>query len=263
MKEEKEIPDFEVDEFVSEKEEKEPIYVAFDSNIISYLSTIHKLKSRGVEIERGKMQNEWIKKNLSYLLRLYDKIVAGEVKPVVLDTVYQETKMIPMCKKFISNFAYFPNYNQANKQEKREEILQLVNKYCSPYVNPINGKEFPPAMDKRYCAATMKDEPENDAFLIAEATVENLVFVTANESDFIMSHSDKWHNKNLKEGENIRANRRQTIINVNKDNGYMSDDGNVPRPEAFGAFMYHLLRDNFNATKPKNAMRRAEIEMQY
>ena len=269
-----------------------PIYVAFDTNIISYLSMLHgslyekdsngnfitedgNLIKSSKKLDPEKLYRSTFKynsKKIENITKLYEMIDAGLVRPVVVNTVFQEINAIgnqavkQNCMSFIQNFSYFPNYTQANMQQKREEICHLAEKYCTEYKSPINHRTYEPAMERKYCAAMMKEIPENDAFIMAESTVEGLVLITENASHFITTYEDEQYNR---QNPNAipKENKRQTIININKTGdsrgvSYAADNNNVPRPETLDSFIFYVEKGTYRSTEPRSVLHKAKDQLE-
>jgi len=243
-----------------EEKKKDPIYVAFDTDIISHLSEIHRLVQKNVQITRDDFSDNWQKCNVNYLLTLYNKIINDEIRPVAVNTVFHEARRLKKCEDFMRDCCYFPNYNMANMRDKQNEIMKLAETYCEPFES--NGKLHSPAMKRINNEYARALTPTSDAFAMAEATIEGLVFVTANERDFIKDESDYFFDKYQKGSMQHRGSRRLTIININKDYGYGGKSlEDTPRPESFADFMYHVIKGNLSVAAPKHKIIKAESVM--
>ena len=198
---------------------KKPLYLALDSDILRTLTFLHVLKSEHGFIDRTKIHNKALKDDFNYFINLYNAINCNEIRPLIVDAVYQESKHSPSLVEFIKQFCYFPNVNAANYQEKAEKARKLANAYTKPYTHTdrYDGKEkhAPAPMKSVFIADINKYVPTNDCYIMAQATIENCPLLTGNGKDFIFNqrNEDKYAHE-----------RVNGIIDINILNGYYKTD---------------------------------------
>ena len=221
-------------------EQIKPLYVAFDSSVIGDLATLYRA-------DNGQIQDPRLKKKLlddikskGYLTTILQAITSGYIRPVIVNTVFNEISLAEHTLPFIKKFGWFPKITEANRLEKRNRVKKLAAAYCTSFTK--DGKTHTSPMKATYNAFADDYTPSNDAFAMAEATIEKCIFVTSNEQDFI-SYGRAGEN-------NFRANK---IIAINIQNGYYTDKPEenfqyAPKPvsvEAFaGAIKTYLDRRN-------------------
>ena len=127
--------------FDNEKSKK-PIYIAIDSDILRSLTLLDILKKKYGKIEVEKIKDANLKRDFNYFIRLYNCVVHDEIRLLIVDAVYQESKHSPSLVEFMKEYCYFPNVNAANYQEKAEEARKLAYSYTEPY--EYNGEQHNP-----------------------------------------------------------------------------------------------------------------------
>lgn len=116
---------------------------------------------------------------------------------------------------------YFQKINRINAERKASKEEALARAYCSSYEN--NGKIHKAPMKSTYCRFVSQRIPTNDAFIMAEASIEHACVITENAKDFIYKNEEQDH---------IRATGIR-IINIQND---LYDDSSdlayplVPQP---------------------------------
>ena len=221
-------------------ENNQPLYVAFDSCVLGDLATLYRADHGMIADPKLKQRLLDDVKNKSYLTTILHAIENGDLRPVVVNTVFNEVSLATHTLSFIKEFGYFPNITEVNRLEKRSQVKKLAAAYCTPFSK--DGKSHTPPMQAKYNAYADDYAPSNDAFAMAETTIEKCIFVTSNEQDFI-SYG--------KAGEDTyRANK---IIAINIQNGYFKDDPKehfqyAPKPISVpvfaGALKTYLERRN-------------------
>lgn len=178
-----------------EKTEKENLglYVAIDSDILRFLSYLEHLKTQHGFVDRSQVNAENLLKDFNYYLRLFNHVQAGHIKLLIVDAVYQESKHAANLLNFMNKYCYFPDVNSKDYQKKVEKARVLAHAYCQPYT--INGKEYKAPMKFVYMAYANKHVPTNDAYIMAQATVEDCCLLTGNKQDFIFNKRDGIGNR--------------------------------------------------------------------
>lgn len=201
---------------------KKPLYLAFDSDILRTMTFLDVLKTTHGFIDTNKLHNKKLKDDFNYFIRLYNAIIHNEIRPLIVDAVYQESKHSASLVEFMKNFCYFPNVNAANYQEKAEKARILASQYTEPYESKAKyeselDKVKPAPMQKVFIADINKYVPTNDCYIMAQATIENCPLLTANGKDFIFNEKyvDKYNHERVK-----------GIIEINIANGYYKTDRN-------------------------------------
>ena len=215
---------------------KNPIYLAIDSDVLRTLTLLDILKKEHSYVDIDKIKDSSLKKDFNYFNRLYNALNHDEIRPLIVDAVYQESKHSASLVNFMKNHCYFPKINLVNYQEKATEARELANAYCSPF--KLGGKEFPAPMKKVFHADENKHAPSNDCYIMAQATIEGICLITANGQDFIFDDKSNIENHF----------RSMGIINVNMIKGYCSGDVKkygIPRPyhiETIGPMIKQTLK---------------------
>lgn len=169
-------------------------YVAVDSDILRRLAYLDLLKNKNNNyVERSQINDDILVKDFNYFLRMLNHIQEGNVKLVIVDAVYQESKHSANLLKFMNTYCYFPNVNAKNYQDKMEKARVLAHAYCQPYI--YEGKEYCAPMKFVYVADIKKYVPTNDAYIMAQATVEDCCLLTGNKQDFIFNKKDGIGNR--------------------------------------------------------------------
>ena len=203
------------------------VYVAFDSDALSLLARVHQLRQKGIHINYQTDPDALIRRYAGYAGRVLDLIYSGEIRPFIVNTVYQQTQFMDFIGPFIKEYGYFSEITQDNKFEKKTRIRRLADAYCAPYLDK-NQKPQKPPMEKEYSAYFDIMVPESDAMAMAEATDENCYFVTCNEKHFIYF-----------KGREEKKERLMGIISINTMMGFGDETEIgllVPRPMGFGTF---------------------------
>ena len=174
-------------------------------------------------------------KNFNYFSQFLNLIETDKLRISIGDAIFQESKHSPSLVAFIQKYAYFPDINMVNYQDKAEEARKLAYAYCQPY--EFNGVMQPAPMKFVFIADINKRVPTNDVFAIAQATTEGRCFITGNGQDFIFNKRN--NNENIHD-------RSKGIVQINIIKGYGSLDKNgyliVPKPisiTTFGAMIKH------------------------
>ena len=203
---------------------KKSIYIAFDSDILRTLTLLDILKKEHGFIDINRINDKILKKDFNYFVKLYNSILNNEIRPLIVDAVYQESKHSTSLVSFMKSYCYFPNVNAANYQEKTEKARQLADAYTKDYANSKYEIQKAP-MKKVFVADIKKYVPTNDCYIMAEATIENCPLLTSNGQDFIFNkrNSDKFNHERVK-----------GIVEININNGYYKYDENgnktTPKP---------------------------------
>lgn len=212
-------------------ESKHTINIAIDSDILRELTFLDILKTQYGRIDVEQIPSHCaLKKDFNYFMALYNFITHGELKIVIIDAVYQESKHSESLVNFIKKFCYFPNINAANYQEKAEKARQLASAYCSEY--QLDGKTYPAPMKSMFVADINKYVPTNDCYIMAQATIEGLPLLTGNGQDFVFNIK----NENKNEHDRVKG-----ITNVNKIYGYSKTDKKGFEVTSAPILLFHLI----------------------
>lgn len=192
---------------------KKTIYLAIDSDILRTLTLLDILKTEHGYVDIEKVKDVSLKKDFNYFNRLYNAILYDEIRPLVVDAVYQESKHSNSLIEFMKKYCYFPNVNAVNYQDKAEKARNLANAYTKPFI--YNGEHCDPPMKAVFVADINKYVPTNDCYIMAQATIEHCSLLTGNGKDFIFNqrHEDRYAHERVK-----------GIAQVNILNGYFDED---------------------------------------
>jgi len=202
-------------------EDNKPLYFAIDSDVLRTLSFIDLIMQKEPSYDLRRSQSALLQKYSGYFLRLYNKMLSGEIRLVIVDAVYQESQHSVTLLSFMKKYCYFPKINIVNYQRKATEARKLAEAYCEHY--KVGDKTYVAPMKKVFNAASNKSSPTNDCFIMAQATIEGISLITANGRDFIFD--EKAGNEN--------HDRAKGIMNVNIAKGY-----------------YASKQGNFNTSRP-------------
>ena len=104
-------------------ENNKHFYLAIDSDILRTLAYLDMLKKEYGVVDRSKIRDYGLRENLNYYIRLYNCVKYDEIRLLIVDAVYQESKHSEHLINFIKEYCYFPNINAVNYQEKAEKAL--------------------------------------------------------------------------------------------------------------------------------------------
>lgn len=222
---------------------KKPIYLAVDSDILRTLTYFDVLRKEHGYIDVEKIKDRSLKKDFNYYNRLFNCILHDEIRLLIVDAVYQESKHSATLLNFIKEYCYFPNVNAANYQEKAERARTLAKAYCEPYTYKAKLQAAP--MKSVFVADINKYVPTNDCYIMAQATVEQCSLLTANGKDFIFNTR---HTDNKAEHERVLG-----IVQINIQNGYYVDSDKgyqvAPKPVMIDTLAKILKYDVFETTE--------------
>lgn len=171
-----------------EKQKRAPKYIAIDSDILrelSFLSILRKEYGHSINPEKLPL-NSALKKDFNYFINLLNCIEYDDIRIVIVDAVYQESKHSESLIDFIKQYCYFPNITAVNYQEKAEKARKLAKAYCSEYI--YEDEEKPAPMKSVFIADINKYAPSNDCYIMAQATIEGLPLLTGNGKDFVFNN---------------------------------------------------------------------------
>ena len=219
------------------------ISVALDSDVLRNIAFIHSLNCKGLSLRYYK--NDVLKKYYHKLTTVYENILQGKIKPVIVTTIFHENKHITDCINFMKELCWFSPVDE----DKLKEIDELANCYCEPYM--VEGKVYSAPMQKVYSSYAGKLVPKNDAYIMAEATVENVSLLTLNGKDFVFNarnqnYYTEWFND-----------RTAGIVQINKQHDYFEEakfDNKQIVPHAFhiNQFVSLLERQLLLISSPNN-----------
>lgn len=190
-----------------------PKYIAIDSDVLRDLTLLHLLHKSHDRIDKEKIHSTTLKRDLNYFERLYQCVIHDQIRLLIVDAVYQESKHSPNLVAFIKEFCYFPNINAINYQEKAQQARQLASAYCRPYT--YQGKERPVPMKSVFVADINKYVPTNDCYIMAQATIEGCPLLTGNGKDFVFNQ----RNDNRDDHDRVRG-----IVQINISMGYFTQN---------------------------------------
>lgn len=195
--------------------EKKPLYIAIDSDVLRHLTLLNILKKQHGTIDVRKINDDGLKRDFNYFIRLYNCVLHDEIRLLIVDAVYQESKHSSALIDFMKEYCYFPNVNAINYQDKTEEARKLANAYTESYI--YNGEVHEAPMKKVYVADIKKYVPTNDCYIMAQATVEQCPLLTGNGQDYVFNkRSDPYYYNSRVKG----------IVYVNINNGYFTENAN-------------------------------------
>lgn len=192
---------------------KKAVYLAIDSDILRTLTLLDILKTEYGFVDIDKIKDSTLKRDFNYFTRLYNAITHNEIKPLIVDAVYQESKHSNSLIEFMKKYCYFPNVNAVNYQEKAEKARNLANAYTKSFT--YNGENREPPMKAVFVADINKYVPTNDCYIMAQSTIEHCSLLTGNGKDFIF---------NEKNEDRYAHDRVKGITQVNILNGYFDED---------------------------------------
>lgn len=202
------------------KNNKDYIYVAFDSDVLRELVYLYILQGK----ERNLVANldgvisdkEFVVRHKEHLQQTLQLIRTGVIRPVIVNTIYQESKHSKSLMEFVERYFYAPEESLVNSAEYGEQVKQLANLYCEPYTD-WNGNLIPAPLKKVYNSYVGKKIPTNDVFAVAEAVCARVNFVTFNAKDLVF---DRKHGEG-------NWDRSDGVTQISKLNGYyeLCEDG--------------------------------------
>ena len=218
-----------------EKQNETPKYIAIDSDILRELSFLRMLrKEYGHNINPEKLPlNSALKKDFNYFILLLNCIEHDEIRIVIVDAVYQESKHSPSLIDFIKKYCYFPNITAVNYQEKAEKARALASAYCSEYV--YKGEKKPAPMKSVFIADINKYAPSNDCYIMAQATVEGLPLLTGNGKDFVFNNRNPNNSQRKNNHDRVKG-----IVQVNILNKYFTMQENDKKIASAPMLLYEL-----------------------
>lgn len=247
-------------------------YLALDSDLLICFADMYNCyKLHKLVIKTYLRRNIYaIQNNFDECKFIFDAIIAGTIKPVVTNSIFNEISGSIYGKstdnkamiEFLSTFCYAPKPNELLSKRKRDKIQVLAKNYCLPYKDG-SGKTHNAPMNFTYNAYLDMTMPENDAVAMAEATYLNVYFLTYNGRHFVWKTSNYFDEEPVKE-------RTVGIININKQNNYTQKlpDGTVivPKPMHLRDFVGAVKRCegglqyfDCSAPDPKKLVKLAEL----
>ena len=212
------------------------VYIAIDSDILRTLTYLDLLKKENGHIDIESIKDHSLKKDFNYFNKLLNAIKNDELRPLIVDAVFHESKHSESLCSFMKEYCYFPNINLVNYQDKNQKARDLANLYCHEYT--YKGQSFSAPMKSVFVADINKYVPTNDCFIMAQATILNCCLVTSNRQDFIYNKrsEDRFENE-----------RAKGIARINILNGYCQEDANgyysTPRPISLNSLMGMIKYD--------------------
>ena len=190
-----------------------PIYLAIDSDILRTLTLLNILKKEHGYVDTEKVKDTSLKKNFNYFNRLFNSINHNEIRLLIVDAVYQESKHSSSLVEFMKEYCYFPNTNAVNYQDKAERARKLASEYVKPYT--YKNEQYDAPMKAVFVADVNKYVPTNDCYIMAQATVEHCSLLTGNGKDFIFNQRNE---------DKYAHDRVRGIAQINILNGYFTEE---------------------------------------
>lgn len=191
------------------------IYIALDSDVLRSLTWASNMIYKGVDIctNEQAQKDPFISKNAEQIKELLEMANKDEVRFFISRTVFNENRHIDSVKAFMKYNCHFPDPKSKEYQSSRARSKTLAEAYCDPYYSKIDGESRPAPMTKAYSEYNGCCTPENDAYVMAQATVAGCYCVlTNNVQHFII-------NKRC-DSEYYEKTRLKGIIEINKLMGY-------------------------------------------
>ena len=201
------------------------IYFSIDSDVLRALAFLDIILKEDPKADLRKVKDPILKSNGGYLRKLLELADQDLVRLLIVNTVYQESKHSENLVNFMKEYCYFPNINFANFDEKSEKIEKLVDKYCNEYT--VGDYTYDAPFMKTYNASLKRKVASNDAYIVAESTIENACLITNNSKHIIYNERN----------DNDSNSRVKGIVSINIAEGYYQtiEDGVsiiTPRPYA-------------------------------
>ena len=220
------------------------VYLALDSNIITdltYLDVLAFQQNTTIEnVNITGINSETIKRYVDIYKKLISMAEKDEIRLLIVNSVYKEIKHSTNLIRFIKKYCYVPNQNIFNQAERIDKIKKLANAYCEPYTD-YQGNLNKAPMQKVYYAIIDSYGPTNDAFIMAEATVENAILLTLNAEHFIF---DKRKVGNEKSND---QSRKIGIVQINKNLNYCDENQHLTsKPLSMSEFEHIVFKYGTN-----------------
>lgn len=221
---------------------KSKLYVAVDADVIIMLVEV-KEKMRNIpNYQPSKDRKKSIQNNADALMKILELMNKDELRLLVINTTFNEVKDVKQTMDFIKDNCYFPRLNILNISSHIEKADELAMKYCTQSYE-YKGQKYYPPMELEYNRHLQRKVPSNDAYAMAEASIEKCIFITANSRHFVFR-------ENYQKETNLRA---IGIGMINSENGYETIDekGRITssRPMSLETFGFLIKNgvDNFFA----------------
>lgn len=256
------------------------MYFSLDSNVLSNLAEL----SEFLEVNPNATDEE-ISKNFSSSksntvakdLDAYKNMLAiakdksSPMRFLITATPWDESCHIPTVKKFVKKYCYTPDVKYLKHGRTLNKIERLASKYCKKYKNAKGEIVDAPMTAKHIAAVSYKTgnplSPDNDAYIMAEATVYGACLITENLKHFIHENYEEITKDN---GKTYRVGDRKRftgIVEINTKEGYEikheSGYHTVPKPWAvdnLGRFLDNL--EDFKSHLSEDSdFEEAEVEM--
>ena len=206
-------------------ENNKHIYFSIDSDVLRALTFLDIILKEDPKADVKKCKDPILKNYGGYLKKLLELAKNDAVRLLIVNTVYQESKHSENLVNFMKEYCYFPNVNFTNFDEKSEKIERLVDKYCTSY--SVGDATYDAPFMKTYNASLKRKVAPNDAYIVAESTIENACLITNNSKHIIYNERN----------DNDQNSRVKGIVSINISEGYYQtvEDGVsilTPRPYA-------------------------------
>lgn len=215
------------------------IYIALDSDVFRSISWAQSILLNGGSLDDDRTKNDpFISKNKEQIKDLLQLSKIDKVRFLITRTVYHENKHLLKNKSnpmylFAKNFCYFPDVSSKEYRNDIGRARVLAQTYCEQTNN------MPSPMKSTYSEYDGTYVPENDAYIVAQATVAGCYcLLTNNKKDYLF---------NEKTDSECEKSRKNAIIQINKKMGYgsYSDDGRIfltTKPTTISALMNTLQK---------------------
>lgn len=202
------------------------VHLAFDKEVFKILAEINRWRS---DREYKMDFNPEIFRMGQYYNAILDHIVFyGDIKPVVLESVYNEIKNDKNTIEFVKEFGLYTdkNYSNFGARDYDRRRNELARKYCEPFVYKDRKYEAPFKMENGV--------PEKKAYVVADATVNHCQLIVANPLNYI-----------AKVNETVKNERTLGIMEVNYKLGYcrFRKDGKITTKPMAVSTIGPMLRD--------------------
>lgn len=199
----------------------EHIYVALDSDVFRSLAWAESILMKHGSLDDDRARRDpFIAKSADYIVKLLYLARIDKVRFYITRTVYHENKHLLKNRNnpifnFAKNMCYFPDVTSKKYTTYVGHSRVLAQTYC----DPSGGRPAPmKSTYSEYCGSYV---PENDAYIMAQATVAGCYcLLTNNARDYLF---------NEKIDDETQKSRKSAIIDINRELGYgtYSRDGKM------------------------------------
>lgn len=225
-------------------------YLAFDSDFLRALVRTDELLKSNKDLDFRFIQEFPFSKYGNLLKKIMLHITHDELKPVILEGVYNECKHIKPLLAFIQKYCYVDTRtNTLNCKDEADAVYKLASAYCTSYEQ--NGRQEYAPMHMIYNALSGLYQPSNDAVIMAQATRAGICLATLNKKDYIVAR--KSEDVIEKQNDSIVS----KIIEINKlnpDLSFYDENEPVIRPYSI-ARLFKILSNRNDELFSKNNLK--------